>query len=245
MNALHRFSLSQTSAQVGVPRFARRLLASVCCAVLLFVLAAPDAHAKIYRCKTASGKILTSDRPIPECLNREQAIIGSSGMVRKRVQPQKTEYELRMERQREKALAEQRAQEAEKRQAEQVLVMRYPDKASHDAKREQALAPTIQTVVMAEQNLKLLLEQRSKLDKELEFYPDQTKMPRSLRTKNTDNKEAIAAQNKLIKAKKTDMARINYKYNMELKRLRELWKEQEQAELEQAEKTKAAASATP
>lgn len=201
------------------------------CAVLLG--SASLAQAKIYRCKDATGRIITSDRPIPECLNREQSLLGRSGVVRKRLQPKKTEKELAQERERQKQLAALEKEKEERRKADRALMGRYPNRKAHDAKRELSLIPVKQTIIMAEQNLKLLQQVRTRLDEQLDFYPDKMKMPGSLRSKNEKNLQAIAAQQKLIRAKAREIERINHRYNTELIKLRALWKardEQEQAE---------------
>lgn len=203
---------------------------------ILFTGLVASAHAKIYRCKTAAGKVITSDRPIPECLNKEQAILGKSGVVRKRLKPKKTEYEIAQERKRKKKLAEIERQKEEERKADMALMGRYPNKKSHDSKRALALVPVKQTITMAEQNLKLLEQSRVKLDQQLDFYPDKNKMPAPLRSKNTKNLEAIAAQKKLIRAKAREIERINHRYNQELVKLRSLWKERD-AELQAENKT--------
>lgn len=194
--------------------------------VLLWGLSSP-AQAKIYRCKTATGKVITSDRPVPECLNKEQSILGTSGVVRKRLKPKKTEYEVAQERKRQKKLAQIERQKEEERKADMALMGRYPNKKSHDSKRALALMPVKQTIVMAEQNLKLLQQSRVKLDQQLDFYPDKNKMPAPLRSKNTKNLEAMAAQQKLIRAKAREIERINHRYNQELVKLRSLWKERD------------------
>lgn len=199
-------------------------LSTLLCALLL---AAAPVEAKIYRCKDATGRVITSDRPIPECLNREQSLLGSSGIVRKRLKPRKTENELAQERKERAALAAKEKAREEQLKADRALVGRYPDRKAHDAKRELSLAPVRQTIIMAEQNLKLLQQSREKLDEQLEFYPDRTRMPGSLRSRNEKNLEAIAAQQKLVRAKAREIERINHRYNEELIKLRTLWQQRD------------------
>lgn len=205
--------------------FLRVALGMLVCAVL-WGLASP-VQAKIYRCKDATGRVITSDRPIPECLDREQSLLGRSGVVRKRLKPKKTENELAQERERQKELAAKAKAEEEERKADRALVGRYPNKKAHDAKRELSLIPLKQTIIMAEQHLKLLEQARVKLDEQLDFYPDKTKMPGGLRSRNEKNLQAIAAQQKLIRAKAREIERINHRYNTELLKLRTLWKQRD------------------
>ncbi|MCH2242727.1 MAG: hypothetical protein MK041_12565, partial [Aquabacterium sp.] len=73
----------------------------VCC-TLLAALAALAAHAQspstasrpaIYSCIDASGRRITSDRPIPECLDREQKLHNRDGSVRGVQRPSMTAAE--------------------------------------------------------------------------------------------------------------------------------------------------------
>lgn len=205
------------------------------CAALLAVT--PPAEAKIYRCKDATGRVITSDRPIPECLNREQSLLGRSGIVRKRLKPKKTENELAQERRQRAALAAKEKAEEEQRKADRALVGRYPTRKAHDAKRELSLAPVRQTIIMAEQNLKLLKQSREKLDEQLDFYPDKNRMPGALRSRNEKNLQAIAAQQKLVRAKAREIERINHRYNEELIKLRALWQQRDADEQTKRDKS--------
>ncbi|MEO7008194.1 MAG: DUF4124 domain-containing protein, partial [Caldimonas sp.] len=70
-----------------------RILPVSAFAAALMVAAAPLAWAepaagggRIYSCIDANGKPLTSDRPIPECANREQRILNADGSLN-RIQP--------------------------------------------------------------------------------------------------------------------------------------------------------------
>jgi hypothetical protein len=47
----------------------------------------------IYSCTDAQGKRLTSDRPIPECVGREQRVLNSDGSVRRVLPPTLTAAE--------------------------------------------------------------------------------------------------------------------------------------------------------
>ena len=82
------------SAEVSRRHAAKPAAASVrwlplCLAALLASTAGPAAAA-IYSCVDASGKRLTSDRPIAECSNREQRLLNADGSVRRIVTPDLT-----------------------------------------------------------------------------------------------------------------------------------------------------------
>ncbi len=52
--------------------------------------APPLGSGLIYSCTDANGKRLTSDRPIPECTNRDQRELNADGSVRRIVPPPPT-----------------------------------------------------------------------------------------------------------------------------------------------------------
>ena len=73
-----------------------------CSAVLGLLLAALGSAAcaqavvpgsGIYSCVDKNGRRLTSDRPIPECIDREQRELGPTGTVRRVIGPTLTEHE--------------------------------------------------------------------------------------------------------------------------------------------------------
>ena len=72
--------------------------------------------AGIYSCVDAQGRRLTSDRPIPECVNREQRVLNRDGSVQRVLQPTLTAEERAERAKAEERLAEER-REREKRAA--------------------------------------------------------------------------------------------------------------------------------
>ena len=54
---------------------------------------APSPSGGIYTCVDRNGRRLTADRPIAECLDREQRELGPSGIVRRQIGPSLTEHE--------------------------------------------------------------------------------------------------------------------------------------------------------
>lgn len=98
-----------------------------------------QAGAGIYTCVDGKGRRLTSDRPITECADREQRILGSSGTQRGTLGPMLSPAEQTAQAEREKRLAEERQREADAKRMDRLLVARYPNAAVHDAERAKAL----------------------------------------------------------------------------------------------------------
>ena len=70
--------------------------------------AQPQAPAGIYTCVDAKGRRLTSDRPIVDCLDREQKELNSSGTVRRTLGPSLTASERAAREERDRKAAEER-----------------------------------------------------------------------------------------------------------------------------------------
>ena len=178
----------------------------------------------IYTCIDAQGRRLTSDRPILACIDREQRVLSSSGTTLRVIKPTLTaaEREARDAREREAAIERQRAQNIIRR--DQALVTRYPDKATHDAARQQALAQTQTVVDAAERRLAELAAERKALDDEMEFYrKDPSRAPAKVRRGIEDNAQAVATQQRAIAAQQDERQRINARFDEEAARLQQLW----------------------
>ena len=71
-----------------------RCVLLACLAAAASGLAAAQTPApQIYSCVDAAGRRLTADRPILECIDREQRVLGPSGTVQRTVPPSYTAAE--------------------------------------------------------------------------------------------------------------------------------------------------------
>lgn len=178
----------------------------------------------IYTCVDRNGRRLTADRPIPECLDREQRELSPSGTTRRQIGPSLTEIErTALEAQRRKE-AEERARLVEERRRERVLVARYPDKAAHDVERAAAIQLVDDVTATAEKRITELQAERKKLDVEMEFYKkDPNKAPMTLRRKMAENEEIVAEQQRFIAGQDQEKRRVHARFDTELAQLRKLW----------------------
>ena len=181
-----------------------------------------------YSCTDASGRKLRSDRPIPQCNDREQTVLNPSGTVRARVGPTMTAQE------RVEAEAKRRAEEEEKaaaldeRRRERALLIRYPSREVHDKERSHALAQIADVEEAARKRIEALQVDRKKNTAELEFYQgDVDKAPPLLRRQIDNVRQNMESQERFIQAQAGERQRINARFDEELARLRELWRAQE------------------
>ena len=185
---------------------------------------APGTSGGIYTCVDRNGRRLTADRPIAECLDREQRELGPSGIVRRQIGPSLTEQERAAQEAQRRKEAEARARELEDRRRERVLTARYPDKATHDVERAAAIQMVDDVTATAEKRLVELAQQRKAFDVEMEFYKkDPSKAPMSLRRKIAENEESIAEQQRFIAGQDQEKRRVHQRFDVELAQLRKLW----------------------
>jgi hypothetical protein len=195
--------------------------AAVC---LLMGWAAPAAWSQIYTCTDASGRKLTSDRPIAECRDKDQKELNPSGTVKRVVKPTMTAEEQRVADQKAKEEAEEKARQEEERRKNRALLSRYPNKATHDKERSDALAQVDEVIKAAQKRIGELADQRKKIGEELEFYKkDPNKAPASLKRQIEDNERSVAVQRRFIGDQEDEKKRANARFDEELERLRKLW----------------------
>lgn len=197
------------------------LLAALALAPLAAQAQIQQKSTSIYSCEI-NGKRITSDRPIAECIAREQRVHNSDGSVREVRPPvptadERAEIEARQQRE---ALA--RAQQREAIRRDRNLLQRFPDEAAHSKAREAALDDVRKSLKISESRLAALEKERKPLMDETEFYVGR-QMPLKLKQAIDANDAAAEAQRNLVANQKAEIVRIDRLYDDELERLRRLW----------------------
>lgn len=178
----------------------------------------------IYTCVDAHGRKLTSDRPIPECLDREQKVLNPSGTLKLKVGPSLTAAERAQQEAKEKKQIEEQNRLQEEHRRERALLIRYPSKAVHDKERADALDQIAVVSKAAADRLVELATQRKKLDDEMEFYKkDPSKAPQNLKRQVEENTRSAEMQKRFIADQVVETQRVNTRFDEELGRLRQIW----------------------
>jgi len=178
----------------------------------------------IYTCVDAKGRRLNADRPISECLDREQRELTPSGTVKRRIGPVLTAEERAAEEEKARKTAEERNRLAEEKKRDRALLTRYPNKDAHDKERAGALAVADNAIAAARKSISELATQRKKLDTELEFYKgDMSRAPAALKRQVEENQQHTQAQERFIANQDDEKKRINARFDEELVKLRQLW----------------------
>lgn len=184
----------------------------------------PSSPLGIYTCTDASGRKLNSDRPIANCLDREQKVLNPSGTVKAKVGPNLTAQERTALEAKEKALQEERARLNEEKRRDRALLIRYPNQLVHDQERATAIAQIGVVRQAAANRMQELARQRTAIADEMEFYKkNPSKAPPSLRHQADEVIQSLAIQSRFIADQDGEIKRVNARFDEELARLKQLW----------------------
>ncbi len=216
------FELGALERPAIISKVMRRVAAYGVLSGSLVLLSSSWAASGIFSCVDSAGKRRTADRPIPECLDREQRLLNKDGSQKQTVPPRMTAEERALfeERQHQKALAEAVQKDAIRR--DRNLILRYPTEGAHNKAREAVLDELRHAVDASELHLKQLQSERKPMSAEAEFYKGK-RAPAKLKTQLEANDAQQQAQKDIITQQKAEIARVNGLYNAELARLRRLW----------------------
>lgn len=184
--------------------------------------AAPASSAGIYTCVDDQGRRLTSDRPIPACVAREQRVLNRDGSLRKIVPPTLTAEERYEREAAERRAALARAAQADAVRRDRNLVSRYPNEAAHARAREAALDTVRAAMKATEERQRELAAERKPLLEEAEFFKGRN-LPLRLKQQLDANDGAVEAQRGAAQTQEAELVRINRLYDAELAHLRKLW----------------------
>ena len=192
------------------------------CGAMLMGAVPSWAAAQIYVCTDATGKRITSDRPIVECRDRPQEEKYGDGSTKRIVPPTPTadERAAAEEQARQRRVEAERVREAVRR--DRNLRARYPNEAAHKKAREGALEDSRQSLRRSEARIRVLAKERKPLLDDAEFYVGKP-LPARLKQQLDANDASVRAQEDLIQSGQAEIDRINALFDDELERLRQLW----------------------
>jgi hypothetical protein len=191
---------------------------------LAWGVSTPASAQGIYTCVDAKGRKITSDRPIAECLDRDQKELSNTGTVKRVVKPVMTADEQKTFDEQQKRQAEEKLAAEEERRKNRALLARYPNRDAHDKERNSALNQVDEVAKAAQKRIGELAEQRKKINEEMEFYKkDPSKAPARLRRDIDDNERSVTVQKRFITEQDDEKKRVNARFDEELARLRTLW----------------------
>ncbi len=123
-----------------------------------------QAGAAIYTCIDSNGRRISSDRPIAECMDREQRVLNPSGTTRQSIGPSLSEAERALQDERRRQEEARRLQSQEERLRQRALLSRYPHAEALARDRTGALAPLEEVIASASARLATLDAERARLE---------------------------------------------------------------------------------
>ncbi len=202
----------------------RNLTRGAIAALLLAGWLGAAAAQGIYTCTDGKGRVLNADRPIADCIDREQKELNPSGTVRRKVGPSLTGPERAAQEAQQKLAQEEQNRQLEEKRRDRALLVRYPNKAVHDQERAAALPQVDDVIRSAQKRVGELQAEHQNIDTELEFYKkDPSRAPAALKRQADDNARSTAVQNRFIAEQDAEKKRINARFDDELVKLKQLW----------------------
>lgn len=189
---------------------------------MLLVCQMGAAAAGIYTCVDANGKKLTSDRPIVECIDRDQQVRNADGSIKTTISRTLTAEERAEKEAREREQSSQNVTRQDAIRRDRNLMIRFPNQAAHQKAREAALDDVRKAMTTSDARLAALASERKPLMDETEFYVGKPYPPKLKRLLDA-NDASTEAQRALIQDQRAEVQRINALYDAELERLKQLW----------------------
>ena len=176
---------------------------------------------RIYTCKDANGKTLTSDRPLPECQGREGRVLSTQGTTVKKIDAPLTAEQQAARDAEEEKKKEEAIKRAEQGRRDKALLNTYANIDDLESKRQRALLQVEREMKDADRRVSFLLKQEQEYKQEEEFFKKKT-MPVELKRKLDENEGALRAEKLLLTSKKDEITQVNLKFDEDKKRYLEL-----------------------
>ncbi|MBC3832145.1 hypothetical protein H8K33_11535 [Undibacterium amnicola] len=188
---------------------------------LLSIVVMGSARADIFRCTTAQGKVVTSDRPIPECISRGMKVYTDAGRFKKNIAPPlSTEEKQKIADEQERKQREQLAEEERKRE-ERYLLAHYQSEADVQAARKRAVDVLLDKKRLANEQLENFNQLFLDLQKELSQSKRTTQEFESIQRRANDLSSNVTNTRKAMAFYDQEIIRMNREYDDTLKRFRE------------------------
>ncbi|MBC7500040.1 MAG: DUF4124 domain-containing protein [Herminiimonas sp.] len=180
------------------------------------------AHAQIIICKDASGRTLTSDRPIPECADRAQRHMDRNGIVRREIAAPLTP-----EQKKERLAAEQRAKaeaviEEEKKQNDRALLARFAHEKDIDVARKRLIDP-VQDQIRRETAALVAAEKvLAAAQADGDRHKDKPTLPPAIQKRIEDAQKSVKDSRILIEQRELEIVQLGTRFDTTLVRFRQL-----------------------
>jgi hypothetical protein len=187
---------------------------------LLCVVTMEDAGADIFRCTNAQGKVLTSDRPIPECVTRGMKVYSNNGRFKNHILPPQSAEEKQKVAQELARKKNEELEEEERKKEERYMLAHYRNEADVEVARKRAVDVLSEKQRFAKEQLEALSQLILGLQDELKKSKKTTQEYDSIRRRADDLSANVNSTRKAIAFYEQEITRTNQEYEETLKRYR-------------------------
>lgn len=178
----------------------------------------------VYTCIDGQGRHLRSDRPIPECADREQRLLSNSGMERGRRGPALSDVQRQQQAQEVQAAQQQAISQREQRRRDALLLQRFPNEQAHAIERQKHMRQFDLLEKLAQARLQTLQEQYQQAHDHMQPYQaEPARAPAALRSALEEAHSNLQAQQHNLQSQVLNRQRAVQRLDEELERLRQLW----------------------
>src|SRR3569623_3690035 len=201
------------------PERAMKIKISVACC-LLAVLQAQAQAQEILMCKDASGRTITSDRPLPECSGRAVRQLDRNEMVRREIPAPLTPEQKRQKQLEEERIKAEQAEAAERKQQDKAILARFRNEGDIEVARKR-MVDVVQEQARRESAVLAVAEKRKK-EIEAEVARSRNQKSSALQYALEEAEQAVVNSRQKLHDYVAEIAQINEKFAQTLKRYREL-----------------------
>ena len=186
----------------------------------MLLAASAGVHAEIYKCKDASGRTITADRPIMECADRAMRQLDANGLTRREIaapltpEQKRARDALEEKRRLEKAAADQQ------RQYDNALMTRYRNEDDIALARKRAI--DLLNDQMKVDTTALVRENRDMKTAQAVVAGAKAPVPAGDRRHLQDAVRAVESRLESVTQRLAEIDRTHQKFDLALKRFREI-----------------------
>jgi chromosome segregation ATPase len=184
------------------------------------VISLNEARADIFRCTNAEGKVITSDRPIPECINRGMKVYSNSGRFKSNIAPPLSAEEKQKNAAEAEKKRREQIEEQEQKKEERYFLAHYQSEADVEAARQRVVDSLTEKKRLANEQLESLSQLILRLQEELKASKKTTREFESIRQRADDLSNNVSNTRKSIAFYDQEIARTNREYEEILQRYR-------------------------
>ena len=178
----------------------------------------------VYVCVDAKGRRLTADRPIGQCLDREQKVLNPSGTVKTKLGPSLSLLDREELEKKEKIEVQTQAKAMQEKRRNRALLTRYPSEQVYELERTTVLSKMDAALQVTRKRVQELQSQREEIEAKMAQYKaDASKSPPALRQQLEDNGRNQREQKHLLAEQEAQAQQAQARFAEQRVRLEPLW----------------------